>query len=1219
MPSITDTTLAPAGMDIRDMAIGNDNKTIYAVTGDSLAAPYNVYKSVNAGVSWTALPISIRPDLIAVAPDNVNLIAIANNSTPEVYFSLDGGTKWNNLGVIQDGAEAPAAGIKDIAISPERNGKRYIMAAGWEAGNTGNAWYFPFGELFNVWHETNTLPGFTAEEQVSVIAFSPSFSSDGVIAAVTGSSGAGVNLQLFSMSMLSWNANAAYDGYPAAVTTAAGLTAIISASITLATNYDAQDEDFRRLFIGLTLNGDADAIAASGIYRFNNSTRTVISPNKKIHSLSFYGSNLIAGSYNDTTVYRIQSALTVTPDTAILKTPVATKYPGGENQVVVAWMGSTIAAGTGGNESAFCISKDTANTFNDISLIDTVIINARDIAVTTKAGKVYLTTDDGIDTSLWYKYSNVWTRVYSLKGSLNYIVRAERINGNIVYLAQKGTTTIYYNENSGSAQWLSRNSSLNVQDITVESAGVAYVLDGLGKVRKTSNAGQNWSAVYDTTLASGNMICNISSGNLLAGSQNGFIAYSTDGAATWTKIPQPLSVGAGRMHVVPDANYTSNKVIYAASQSIGQDIKKWKIGTSTEWTDIFQGTAVGGVYGLAVDHDTLYALEYEPGINQSTLWRFITPINATATSPNWVGITTTSTTDSDDANVQLNSEPQALKVSDSKLWAVKTNGVNKLYSFTDSVAGMKIILSQPQDRATVSINSISGIAYDIALSWERPSITTQYELNVSPDPEFMREVSIINVTSSASFLFCLIGPGQPGVNYINFNPGETYYWRVRTSKPGYSLFSESRSFAIGLVPVSAETTLQLLGPSVGSTIEDTTPAFSWHPVTEATEYEFMLSENIDMSTPIIKAKVDTTGILLKNELINGKTYFWQVRAVSPVIGEWSPIGIFNVAEKAPPPTTQEVIIPTYTINLPATTQISVIVPPLDNTTKQTAPGYVVLSIFILLALTGTVGFLIIKQPGKSAIEGHGTMRRPAALSRQNENLLPKIENSATPTSATGVIPDKSLLPQATPKAILPTAENRAPVTIPSPDEKHEVKPLQVKSKDAQTIIFAAKSFMWLAGAENDTTDGIPDKERKALGKKLAANIRELAKKEPIYVKHPEDAAMLLQLWARYGSRDETAKYMADSLKSRPENALRLLKCFIPQENQPGKPGDAGVFDLACYKALTGVMDADKVYAALTKASKFKLGGTKEAARMNPADSNLVSQFMNLHLQSKKAV
>jgi hypothetical protein len=1167
IPSTTNNMLGPAGIDVRDYTIGNDNKTIYAVAGNSILANVT-YKSMDAGVTWAALSTPARADMITVAPDDNNIVVMANNSTPELFLSIDSGTTWSSLGT-----PSPAAGaiIRDITISPTYNGKHYIGVAGRTAGNTAEFWYYPFSDPTPTWKTAAGQPGFTAQSEVTAIAFSPNFAADTTLVAVTCNVSSGVKLQLLNMSSLvAWNTSAAYTGFPSTVITA-NMTGLVSASLTLSPSYDSTEETSRDLFIGLTLNGDAAAIAASGIYRFRNAVKAAILTDHPIHSVAFKGSYLLAGSYNDTTVYRVQSPLSTS---WTVNTYNTYKSPGGENQVLVALMGSTVTAGTGGNESAFSISKDYGATFTDISLIDTVITNARDVAVTASAGKVYFVTDDGIDTSLWYKTANVWTRVFSLKATTDYVVRIERQSGAAVYLTQKGGVTIYYNASSGGAQWQTRTCNLNVQDIAVESTSIVYVLDTTGKITKSTNAGQFWGPIAETTLTSGNMLYSISANKLLAGSQNGYIAYSFNGTSSWTKITEPFDILAGSMQVIPDDDFATNKIIYAASKTAGQDIKKWQIGSSTEWTDIFNGVVTGGIYGLGIDSNTLYALETNAG--QSTLWRFISPNNATATSTDWIGIGVTPSTDPIFA---LNAEPQALKVSASKLWAVKTNGTNKLYSFTDSLTGITITLGQPHNGATVKVNSITGIANDLVLTWQRPSIATNYELRVAQDPDFSIPVTTFLVNSSTEVVSTFVGPNQGGSNFINFVPGITYYWKVRTTMPGYSLFSEVRSFSIDSLPVLPSSSIQASSPADGVLLTDDMPVFSWQPVQKATEYQFILSEHPDMSSPLLDVKTETTAFQISRGLERGKTYFWRLRSTEPIISDWSPIRNFMIAEIVLPPVITKTTPPTFTVSLPTSTLTEMIFPPpIENEPEEEVPVYLLVAIILGTALTFTIVFLILKHPNRTKV---------------------RVTNAHIPVRQ----PNDTLSHSITPR--------ERPLSLP---ELHTLKPPPQKSTDATIVISAVKRFKWIRATETGTLETNPDKERSAMGEKTATSIRELSKKETLYVQHPEDAAMMLRLWAQYGSRDETNKYLTDSLKSGQGNAVKLIKCFLHQPPTPETSDEIAPFNQVSYEAIAEVVDTDEVYAALTNPAKIQQDVSKESDRITPEDSNIISQFIRLHLQ-----
>ena len=120
IPSTIDEVLGPAGIDVRDITVVGGT-TIYAVPGDSV--PDNiVYKSTDAGISWTTADINIKADLVAVAPDDADMVAIANSNTPEVYLTTDGGSTWYALGTPRESGGAAAAALYDIAKTKASNG-----------------------------------------------------------------------------------------------------------------------------------------------------------------------------------------------------------------------------------------------------------------------------------------------------------------------------------------------------------------------------------------------------------------------------------------------------------------------------------------------------------------------------------------------------------------------------------------------------------------------------------------------------------------------------------------------------------------------------------------------------------------------------------------------------------------------------------------------------------------------------------------------------------------------------------------------------------------------------------------------------------------------------------------------------------------------------------------------------------------------------------------
>ena len=1171
IPSTLYEVLGPAGIDVRDIAVAADGTTIFAVSGNTVSDDV-VYKSIDAGISWTTLDIPIEADLVAVAPDDADIIAIANSSTPEVYLTSNGGVTWHNLGTPQESGGAAAAAIYDLAISRASDEMiNYLAAAGKEAGDGANVWYFETGAIAPVWKETNTLAGFSSADEVAAVAFSPNFPSDEAMVAISADYGVSVNLQILSLSSNKWNGSANFASYPLTIVSGSGITGLASASVSLAPDYLASDSSRRTAFVGLTVSGDT----TSGIYRFENITKKTLKTGTQIHSIAFDGTNLVAGGYDSSTVYRCADPLVTTPT---INTVSTMKEPGGENRVEVAWAGSQVVAGTSGNESAFAVSTDSGATFNDLSLIDTAITNARDVAISADGSKVYLVTDDGTDLSLW-RHGSTWKRILSRRGTADYIVRVAPEDADVIYLATKGNTTIYYNESGGEAEWLTRTCRVNVQDLVVESTDVVYALNSTGSVSKSTNAGYSWGTAMPTKLDSGATVVSTSYNNLLVGSQDGYVAYSTDGNSSWTEISAVLQNGAGRVQVIADEDFATNKIIYAASDTSGQNIKKWQIGTSTRWTDIFRNTVPGGIYGLAMDDGILYALEFNASTGQSTLWRCLSLTTATSTSESWSSSTTTAETDEDEDKVHLNATPRALKVSSGKLWAVKTNGTNKLYSFSD--IAIEITMRKPAPGFTNPISAINGLANDIAFSWDRPSEeATEYELQIAYDSDFISLVTTVTIASEEPTVLVLVGPFQTDNAKVNFVAGTTYYWRLRTTQPLYSLYSVTRSFNIepllALVP-------GILTPANGSTDISRTPSFSWDPVSSASKYQFMLSANATMTSPIIDTEVENAGFTMTEELDYGATYFWKVRAIEPVESDWSTLANFTVEEESTEPVPPLVVqqVPPPVINMPALpAPIILTFAPPPVAPPPFVPDYLRSAIIIAAVLLMAVLALLLKpftvRPVR-VVEGFGDR-----LGKLREGLVTYFKDFDLLRTFRGV---------------------KARIT--GSDEVEASQP----------ISFAAKSFLWMMTAE-EKEEGqrlLSADEEQTLGKILASRIQAVAKDQLLYQKFPKDAALFLYLWSHYGSRDETNHYLTNSFQSRPENVIRLLKCYLttPQVSAPGLTRKTD-FTRTQYNSLAEVVDPDKVYEALTKLYGPELERPEDEVSGDATDKAIASQFARIH-------
>jgi len=596
-------------------------------------------------------------------------------------------------------------------------------------------------------------------------------------------------------------------------------------------------------------------------------------------------------------------------------------------------------------------------------------------------------------------------------------------------------------------------------------------------------------------------------------------------------------------------------------------------------SSIFRSIVRGGIYGLAMDEGTLYALEFDTSTGQSTLWRCLSPKSAHSASEDWSYSTTTVDTDEDDAQVHLNAAPRALKVSSGKLWAVKTNDTNKLYSFTD-IAVAVITLMKPASGFTNWVSAINGLANDIAFSWARPSEATEYELQIASDEDFISPVTTVTIATEEPTVFVLVGPFQTGNARVNFMAGKTYYWRVRTTKPLYSLYSATQSFNIEplweLVP-------GILTPANGSTDVSRTPSFSWEPVSSASKYQFVLSANSTMASPAIDITVENAGFTMTEELDYGATYFWKVRATEPVVSGWSTLGNFTVAEQptepVPPLVVPQFPPPVVKIPAPPAPIILTFAPP-PVTPPPFTPGYlraaIILEAVLLLAVLALLFRPFTGRPVRVA-EGFGDR-----LGKLREGLVTYFKDFDLLRTFKGV------------KARIAEAD---------------------EVEASQPISFAAKSFLWMmtAEAKEEGQRLLSADEEQELGKILASRIQAIAKDQLLYQKFPKDAALFLYLWSHYGSRDETNHYLTNSFQSRPENVIRLLKCYLttPQVSAPGLTRKTD-FNRTQYNSLAEVVDPDKVYEALTKLYGPELDRPEDEASGDSTDKAIASQFARIH-------
>ena len=265
--------------------------------------------------------------------------------------------------------------------------------------------------------------------------------------------------------------------------------------------------------------------------------------------------------------------------------------------------------------------------------------------------------------------------------------------------------------------------------------------------------------------------------------------------------------------------------------------------------------------------------------------------------------------------------PGALKISSGpKLWAIDTDDA-ALESLKDQIALQAPTLKAPTEASIVPVNVKSGNAYDVTFTWERFSDTdvTGMTLQVATDAGFDGLVYDNGFTGIDSDIVSkVVGPNQSSPNTASFNPGTTYYWRVRVSEttPAYSPWSATGSFEVETLVEAV--TFDIVSPALGSTGVSINPTLVWNEYEGAIRYEVAVSEFADFSILEFSKPVDSTFYQVTDTLAYSTTYYWRARGItgeptkartSAPGGPWAS-GVFTTMAKAVEPAPPVVIEPT---------------------------------------------------------------------------------------------------------------------------------------------------------------------------------------------------------------------------------------------------------------------------------------------------------------------
>jgi len=831
--------------EINAIAVGADSRTFYAVDIPNS----KVYRSLDAGITWDDLSghlLSAGAALpawnVTMAPDNPNFVAMvtSNGGLPGgVFVSTDGGANW------QDTNCPAASSISAIAISP--NYGSYDIAIGTRTG-TGN------GDVYIL---RATGPSNWASQSfggdILALKFSPNYRADSSLVTLSvHATGTYINIGIHdsAVNTTNWSTWGPVEVTTAGAGTSPTVAQVITADLELPADFSGQAPNLRRIYVSL----DAPA-ANTGIYRFDDTVGYMLMPTPaplRISSIAYYGTyssgKLLAGEVrgNTTTaavVTWFTDATTSCPGTCwyqAQKAPTGGGNSGFANAQVfwspdgsraycatssaplnnpASWPAS-YSTGTALDESAFSLSPDNGETWNQLSLIDTEISLLSDVAVTPASDVIYVASVNnhgGINNfdSIWRTTGpptgQIWERVLCLLSTSDDLIMRTSNFGNdpAIYFASRLTNDLRQSPDGGQT-WNSTLPGANVTDFTVTRINdvlYIYVLDD-NYVRRGVNKGQvwQWTPKTDTTLDTGHTIATTPTGAVAVGDNAaGIVAYSLDEGVSFqrtTAIPEPA-----KMHVIVDYRFRNALIIYAASDSAGSDIYNWVTGSNFGWTAM--GAPGLSFYGLA-QIETLYGAWSNGG--STAVARTLEPEQLGPPYIEWDSVSAGLA-----PGVVFTREPTSLKISAGiNLWAIDdrpyTTTTGQLWNFYDcfspspqytpppppsrEVLFQAPIAASPVMDKVIPVYLDTGGIGDIVFKWKHPTAAVEYELWLAEDEAFNQVVlqQVIKPQNQQS-------PSWELPDTVSLEKGNKYYWKIRvsqaeTGEKGEGQWSKVMSFNI---------------------------------------------------------------------------------------------------------------------------------------------------------------------------------------------------------------------------------------------------------------------------------------------------------------------------------------------------------------------------------------------------------------------------------------
>lgn len=280
------------------------------------------------------------------------------------------------------------------------------------------------------------------------------------------------------------------------------------------------------------------------------------------------------------------------------------------------------------DESAFAISRNNGETWNQTSLVNTYLAKITDFACGTDNSTFYITSNSAgtgyLDMhSIWRTTINPsvaapmpaippigthWERVFHFrdkednKTGIQSIVRTiwsctDKRDGEVVGWALKNTKELYWSPDFGD-YWALVNIADGIVDFTFESSTMIYALYTGGYIQRIPYAGVAWAThlpIVSTRLVNGHCVTSCADGVFVGASEgtSAFaLSFSLDNGRTWNVIQRGTGI-PGNVHVVVDCNFRNNHLLYVFDDSKNGKCYRIQVDSFEDWIKCDMGCPTG--------------------------------------------------------------------------------------------------------------------------------------------------------------------------------------------------------------------------------------------------------------------------------------------------------------------------------------------------------------------------------------------------------------------------------------------------------------------------------------------------------------------------------------------------------------------------------------------------------------------------------------------------